>query len=366
MEYDSETDGLIMRKKLLNIIAKSFRIVAFLLIVFFVINRLTPFYSHMENEDYNHIAFKEMKEDPDVLIFGSSIAGCSISPNVMYDCYGITSYNLSARGQKPITTNYVVEEAIKIHKPKVIIVVLDYINQAQGSLTLNENILTTRKLGNNDLNKLLFLQNNFKYNCMEYVKYFFPLFQFHSDLMKGEMDDVEDIPGNYPKRMFKKGFSRENDTEEVKKVEKSAEQQELSLEYVLQMKELIALCDKNEIGIVFVSLPNSDHGIYAESFSKNFSDCNIVDIYDLFDSIGLDYSTDYYDDFHMNNSGAVKLSHYLSQYLLLKYGLEDHRQSYENNLWDITKIYCDEIGYDNYKTDSWKYYLEQYSYCQWE
>ena len=83
-------------------------------------------------------------------------------------------------------------------------------------------------------------------------------------------------------------------------------------------------------------------------------------------SIGLDYSTDYYDDFHMNNSGAVKLSHYLSQYLLLKYGLEDHRQSYENNLWDITKIYCDEIGYDNYKTDSWKYYLEQYSYCQWE
>ena len=59
MEYDSEIDGLIMRKKLLNIIAKTFRIVAFLLIVFFIINRLTPFYSHMENEDYNYIAFNE-------------------------------------------------------------------------------------------------------------------------------------------------------------------------------------------------------------------------------------------------------------------------------------------------------------------
>ena len=362
MEYDSEIDGLVMYKKLIRIATKILKIVIFLLILFYIIVRVTPFYSHMDREDYNYLGFKEMKENPDVLIFGSSLANCSVNPTMMYENYGITAYNLSARGQKPITTNYVIEESIKIHQPKVIVVVLDYMNDVSGSVTLNQNILTTRKVGNNDINKLLFLHQNFHNHYMEYVKYFFPVFQFHSDLIKGEMDLAEDISGNYPKYLFRKGFVKQDDIVAVDMIEKSKEQKQLSSEYVLEIRNLINQCREKQIEIVFVALPNTDNGVYLESFAQNFSDCNIIDYYDLFDSIGLDYDTDYYDDFHLNNNGAQKVSHYLSQYLLQKFELVDHRDLHENNLWDIAKIYCDEIGYDNYKTDSWKYYLDKYGY----
>ena len=303
-----------------------------------------------------------MKEDPDVLIFGSSIASCSISPNVMYDCYGITAYNLSARGQKPITTSYVIEEAIEIHKPKVVVVVLDYMDTQEGSETLNEDILTTRMMGNNDINRIRFLYSNFANHYMEYIKYFFPVFQFHSDLIKGEMDVVEDIDKYYPKQLFGKGFQKQDEIKPIEAVNKSETQYELSDKYIAEIQKTIELCREKEIGIVFVSLPNNDYGIYTDSFLNNFADCDFVDYYDLFDSIGLNYNTDYYDDFHLNNGGAQKVSHYLSQYLILRFELEDHRSLQENNIWDITKAYCDEIGYDNYKTDSWKYYLEKYGY----
>lgn len=347
-----------MKKK----IEKIFKISIFLIIVICGISMINPYYAGRNKEDFNYQAFRKMKENPDILIFGSSLANCSISPVVLYDSYGLTSFNLAARGQKPITTNYVIKEACKIHKPKIVVIVLDYMDQAKGSATLTEDILTTKEIRTSLCNNFRFLQKNFKGNSMEYIKYFFPLFQFHDKILKGEMDEIEGTETGYYKYLFRKGFMKEYGQDGMEEVLKDRHQQELSLEYIALMDEVVDFCEEKDIKLMFVSLPNSDHAIYTESFKKQFQQCDFLDYYDLFHSIGLNFKTDYYDDYHMNYNGAQKVSHYLSQYIQLKYQLPDHRGDQGNDLWKITKQYFDDIGYDNYKTDNWMYYLETKQY----
>ena len=65
--------------------------------------------------------YKLRKNTVDVLFFGSSHAVCSFNPQLIYDNYGITSYNLGCEQQSLLITYYWLKEALKYQSPKAVV-----------------------------------------------------------------------------------------------------------------------------------------------------------------------------------------------------------------------------------------------------
>lgn len=92
--------------------------------VLFLNQVLTPkyFYNNTWPTTSTYLGFYKMERNTvDVLFFGSSHAASSFSPQILYDRYGITSYNLGCEQQNLITSYYWLKEALRFQKPKAIV-----------------------------------------------------------------------------------------------------------------------------------------------------------------------------------------------------------------------------------------------------
>lgn len=349
-----------MKKKILIIM----KWIIFCSIVLGILVKISPYYANRKGADYNYQTFQMMEENPDILIVGTSLTEYAISPNELYKDYGFTSYNLSAHSQMLDTMYYVLDTALKYKEPKLIIVSTDYINELTSKSTLNDEIISIRDLNAGLGNQLKYLYSHFGTKTMEYIKFYLPVFQFHSQLLDGTLNIDKMKRNNYLKKLYQKGYSYLDGIKEIE-IAKNEEELELNPEAVARTKEMIQKCNERGIQIVFVTLPNIEPYYYDESIKVNFSDCGYLNFYDLAEEIGLDGKTDFLDNHHMTYSGASKVTKYIGQYLEDNYDLTDHRDLNENNLWDITLPVLDKMPYWEYDDGVWEEALKQAGYSKY-
>ena len=114
----------------------------------------------------------------------------------------------------------------------------------------------------------------------------------------------------------------------------------VSKEDLEPLDDLLRYIKKNNLNVLFVSTPFPIDEIsyayekYVEAYlsEKGFSclNCN-----KLYDEIGLDFSTDFYDDRHCNLLGSIKFSKYISSYLTDVVGIKPSELSAElKSEWD--------------------------------
>ena len=74
---------------------------------------------------------------------------------------------------------------------------------------------------------------------------------------------------------------------------------------------------------------------YSAALTKYAKDhaCGFVDGYSLKDEMRIDLTTDYKDKYHLNSSGAAKMTRYLGRYLKEHYDLTDMR-TVEGSMWE--------------------------------
>lgn len=104
------------------------KFITFVLITFFCVGLVNEwlkpeyYYNEMWPATNTYKDFYELEKNTvDVLIFGSSHAVSGINPQVIYDNYGITSYNLGSEEQSLVVTYFWLREALKYQSPKAII-----------------------------------------------------------------------------------------------------------------------------------------------------------------------------------------------------------------------------------------------------
>ena len=78
------------------------------------------------------------KDSVDVLFFGSSHAVSSLNPQVVYDTYGITSYNLGSEQQSLVVSYYWLREALKYQSPKAVIIDTYMLHKFSDSYVYND------------------------------------------------------------------------------------------------------------------------------------------------------------------------------------------------------------------------------------
>ncbi len=249
-------------------------------------------------------AFLEEEDSMDVLFIGDSEAMVLVSPWILMEEAGISSYNCNQLGQRLHETYSTLEKLLKKQHPKVIF--------------LETNVLI------HEVSLRIEPQNIFNSMTQEAL----PLLSYHKNwriiLGLSEVPEYNAYKG-YEDILVVDPYSGE---EWMHETEESFPLNPITIYY---MNKIRTLCEERNIPLILVSAPspiNMDYPkhnaiqSYADTYGLEYIDFNLK-----CDEIGIDWSNDTGDaGDHINKYGAEKTTRYLMDYLNDNYDLPDHRQ----------------------------------------
>lgn len=291
--------------------------------------------------------YEEKKNDIDVLFIGSSNSFCTIDPLVLYEEYGIASYNFASSSQSMDISLLYLKEALKRQKPKVVALEVNYIPGQNASTAREDSMLWGLTQMPLTFDKLECIYQLLGKVDSEYMSYVFPLLRYHERWKEISRQDY-----TYPiedKTNWTKGFLQTNQVSDAP-VDLSGYIQEgsawLDERAVSCLEEMAEICKKEGISFVLFKSPKQDWYQYFTIEIGKLADrlgIPFIDYNSLVQETGLDTATDFRDIYHLNNGGAAKVSSHMGTFLKEHYELPDRRMDAENNSWDDAIAYQERL-----------------------
>lgn len=277
--------------------------------------------------------FYREKTCPDVIFLGSSTVYSAVSPPVLYQNYGITSYVLASSSQTSWDSYYVLKEALKKGTPKMVVLDIGFMNQVED-------------YAEEVSNRKLFDYMRFSKNKIDAIKaakapeenlwdYMLPVLRYHERYKDLSKEDF--IYAFYKPGVTNNGYIINLNTSDY--LEETAVTLDTAADYKLNarnadyLQKIISLCKDNGINIMLVKTPsyNAKWGNGFEGDINAFAALNGINYinFDLYsDKLNLDYMTDSPDNGgHLNLLGAEKYSFLLGSVLKSNYDLPDAREN---------------------------------------
>ncbi len=279
------------------------------------------------------------KNSLDVLCIGSSHAYYGFQPNVLWNEKGITSYIMGSPSQTMVCSYYLLEEALKYQKPKVVLLEGYYFITTKASI--NEHTLRSvtdeMRMGGPRLALLRETVSDLPWK--EQLSYYFPFLLYHN-----RWNDLNEYDFRYCR--YLKG-SRVTTTCEPYADPgmdvKARDVPDLAKEY---FEKILALCRKNNIELVVFEAPFTDtDGEKREWYNLALGTAIGMEDYlaehevpYLFfqksDMAKIDFSKDLFNAQHLNTYGAEKLTRCIGDFLVERYGLKSHKGEASYSQWD--------------------------------
>ena len=293
------------------------------------------------NYKYADFFDKAGQDQIDVLFMGSSHVINAYNPVVLYDRYGISSYNMGGHGSVMQATYWELIEALQYTKPKYVVVdsflmqkdyqYLDVMEENAGPNDINTSIqqlhlnmdawpLDRLKIAAvSDLIRDPVKRAEFLFDFLVYHDRWKELNKDDFDTLFGKGDrnpyfgaemryGVEVTPGFYPDPPNGEGLPTHTVGEEY-------------------LMKIIDECQNKGIGVIVTSLPCSpttddkraanSAGMTAAMYGVPYVDMMNGDIIDVY--------TDLNDTGHLNAAGAIKVTDYIGRILSDTGEFEDHR-----------------------------------------
>lgn len=294
--------------------------------------------------------YEEPENSLDAVYLGSSNCYAFWNPNLAWEEYGIAVYPYTCSSQPLIVAEYLIKEARKTQPNAVFVVNINTLGDGKIGNTIMHRLLDFIPLSKNKLDFTDYLCDLADLSFSDRLEYYLPIIKYHEkwdelsagnfsteiNSLKGGnkslwyLGDVKDISENY------------KTSEESHKISEALEQ---------SINSLLDYCDEENLKIVFVTVPRAEDSLETvEKFNtvnKLISDRGypIIDLMDTPEEANIDLSTDFYNNTHTNIHGAIKFTHYISEYLIENYAFEDKRQNGEYSSWnDSLKKYTDIIA----------------------
>lgn len=332
-------------------IKRIIKITAFVLVlvlVLFAVQRiLMPKYVS-EAVDGRLIAeYYDSAKNHDVVFVGDCEVYENISPVKLWQDYGIASYVRGSPQQLIWHSYYLMEETLRYETPKAFVfnvLSMKYgepQNEAYNRLALDGMKWSGSKVGS--INASMTAEEDF-------VSYLFPLLRFHARWSELKAEDFKYAFKKTPQLSIN-GYLMRIDVDGVDELRKGQELSDYTIDEVCweYLDKMRTLCEENGVELILMKAPTNipqcywydqwdvqvkayaeKHGLRYYNFLENI------------DEIGLDYNTDTYDQgFHLNLSGAEKLSTYFGEILVDELGLTGHRgeADYEKTWSTLTDQY---------------------------
>lgn len=254
----------------------------------------------------------------DVIVLGDSESFSAISPMEIWGKAGYTSY-VCGSVEQPLDYSFkILKKVFTNQSPKVVVIetntIFREVNFKSSLITKLDDVFTI-------------IENHNRWKK----------FSFKTMLDKVDYTWTDNNKGYY----FSKVISASDNPNYMIPTDESEEIAQANL-YIL--KDIKDFCDSKGAKLVLLSTPSTKNWNYerhngiskmAKDFKVDYIDLNLMN-----DTIKIDWNTDTRDKGdHLNHSGAVKVTNYLSEYLISTSLLVDKRNNAEyqnwNNLLDI-------------------------------
>ena len=287
-----------------------------------------PKYMHDIVEGAMIAEYYQEEKDHDVIFVGDCELYENISPQVLWDEYGINSYIRGSAQQLIWQSYYLMEETLRYEKPKAIVfnvLSLKYNEpqkEAYNRMTLDGMRWSMSKV--HSIEASMLPEENF-------IEYVFPILRYHSRYSSLTEDDLTHLVKK--DAVTHNGYYMRVDVPPAENVPEGKPLGdytfgENAMSYLVKMNEL---CKENGVELILVKAPSLYPYWYdeweeqVEVFAKE-NDLKYYNFLKATDEIGLDFTEDTYDaGLHLNLSGAEKLSRYFGRILSEECGIESRR-----------------------------------------
>lgn len=298
----------------------------------------------------NVVGFYDEKEDSLDVVF---VAGSNVYR--YWDCmrawdeHGFTSYNYSVSSMASATTISAIKEIHKTQDPQLVVVDVRRLLSRFIDTEINASVRNAFDAQDYNLNRLAEVEYFRKLNGIsvkDTISEYIDLIEYHDNhdalseklnwqLVDNRPDYSMDADGFY------KGFAivawhtflEEPETEYTTE---TIELPEVSEQICV---DIIEYCQEQDIELLLVASPyemtetdkmemNALKKL-AEEYGVGFLDTNAY-----YDEMSLDFSTDFYNDLHVNLLGAEKYTDFLAWYIVDNYNLPDHREDMAYAHWN--------------------------------
>lgn len=313
--------------------------IIFVLIMYLLGPIFTPKWYNYENYGGTTRRIKGMYSEPkntiDIVMLGNSDLYAAVSNMKLWDDKGITSYHIGTPMQTTWISYYILKEFYKRQNPKLAIIDMDYIFEADDEYKgyINESI-DFIKLNKNKIEMIN--DSVFNNSLSEKIQLMFPITRFHSRWNEINLKEVVEAYG-MNNSMFK-GFEFYKKMENYNTENQNVDNQQLyeaipnNGEKYLNM--ILDICNDNNTEVLLIYVPTKNSwnknkseicAQYAQKHSLTFIDLNLSEI----------NWEKYYRDtgWHLNIYGAEIVTEKLEKELE-KYNLTNHKNEKEYETWN--------------------------------
>lgn len=292
----------------------------------------------------------------DVVMMGTSHVHCGINTGLLWEKFGIASYDYSGAEQPLWMTYFYLKELYKYQSPEVI--VLDVYAPARFKEDyqykwISENIYGMKF----SLNKLQMLLVSVEFQNLH--KYFPSFAVYHSRYDDLEAEDFENFFWDSQEKEAFKGYTPYFSIWSQERPEISVEERDgLTPKSEKYLRKIIAYAKEKESKLVLIVSPYivtaEDKKTYnqiadiAEEEAITFIDFN-----EYYDEMELDFDADFNDPSHLNYWGSCKFTDFLGSYLSQSVRLPDRRGEEGYSSWEdnVQLIYDEVKNHENSTTE---------------
>lgn len=334
-------------KKRRNILSIGVVLIAFIVAFLLISKLLQPKYmTELEEGSFISEYYREAGNH-DVIFLGDCEVYANYSPMELYRDYGITAYIRGTPQQLVWMSYYIAEETFRQETPRVLVFNVNAmrysepVSEAYNRLTIDKMRWSASKTG-------IILASMTEEE--QFLSYVFPILRYHSRFDQLTQEDFTYL--FQVKNNTFNGFQLHTEVEPagalpVKRVLADYRFGDICYEY---LDKLRVLCEENGTKLILVKAPSlypywyEEYDAQIREYAKKHG-LSYYNFAEQTDEIGLDFAADTYDGgYHLNLSGANKLSRYFGEILVEEHGLSDQRQNpniaavYDKKLQEYDRI----------------------------
>jgi len=328
-------------------VKKILKILIFLVIFIFVFSKVTYVLSRKESTWCIEPIYYEKKLD--VIFVGPSTTDMSIRPMQLWEQEGIVSFNAGCEYNTFLLNYYNIEDFINRFSPKVIVMDVLSVNYMWDDKESLHSSLDKMKFSKSKIELI-----NEVIPDNEKLEFLLPFISFHSNwktIQQSDFEPLKLLPDKGVTYMIKVGdeknvFQRISNNKSVKGrmiedgykiIPNTTEDAELNEDSKTYVDRIIKLCNDNDVKLLFIAMPTTEEGKRMEinalkSFVSN-KYVEFIDFYELLDEIQFDATTDLIDSVHSSESGAIKITKYIGEWLKNKEWVTDRKKDPEFSEW---------------------------------
>lgn len=330
---------------------KVLKIVAFLLIfvtLFYCVQNVLIYCEARDQKRFSEFFENERENSLDAVFLGSSATYAFWNPPVAFSEYGIAVASLTNSSQPGFAAKFLIEEARKTQPDAVYIINITrmlarYEKQTQRIVACFPDSL-------NKLEMIDYLSDNAELTLEERMIHYLPIIQYHDRWDELTYLDFEPDPERFKCGSVYGSFLKKSTKFKsvVQDFETEADVSEIDMKGI---QDLMDYLHEEEVESLFVIMPQAvDDEVQCgqQNIVKRIlteSGFDVLDLREHIDEMKINYAVDFYNERHTNLHGSLKVTDFISRYLLEKYEFEDKLYDDDYADWaQAAKRYYKKIG----------------------